>query len=162
MVLAFAKPVVGLMDPDGLNDRWVEGVCIQTSEASCGACATATVLNALGEDVTEREMAAAAHTSVTGTLNWYLAREVRDRGYRARFAAPANPWEVTPPAILGVRTGGVGHFVVLLSVEEGGVVIGEPLSGREEMSWAEFGRRYRFERFALEISAPGREPPATE
>lgn len=152
VILAFAKPALGLMHPEELNDVWVDGVCIQTSDASCGACTTATVLRALGEEgTTEREIAVAAATARTGTLNWLLAREVRARGYEARFTAPTNPWEAKPPAILGVTADGVGHFVVLLSVEGDRVVVGEPLSGREEMSWPEFGRRYRFETFALEI-----------
>lgn len=152
VVLAFAKPALGLMHPEELHDVWVDGVCIQTSDASCGACTTATVLRALGEEeVTEREIALAAATARTGTLNWLLARELRDRGYQARFTAPGTPWEATPPAILGVIADGVGHFVVLLAAEGDRVVIGEPLSGREELTRDEFGRRYRFERFALEV-----------
>jgi hypothetical protein len=130
-------------------------------------------LRALGVDVGERALAAEADTTTSGTLNWLLARAIRARGVDVRFTEPASIDDVRAPAIVGVGVGTLGHFVAYLGTQPpastadargdlvigdlviGDLVIGEPLKGRVVMTRAAFDARYRFDRFALELTRPG-------
>lgn len=155
LVVAFAKPVLIRMPGAWIKDTWRDDVCLQSTAATCGPCAAATVLRSVGDHgVTERALADEAWSTTSGTLNWLLVRALRDRGYQARFTDPATLDDVTPPAIIGVRLGDVGHFLAYLGRADGGAgayVIGEPLKGRRVMSADEFARAYAFDRFAIEI-----------
>ncbi len=153
LTAAFAKPWLQPELPI-LEDRWSDGVCLQSSHASCGPCAAATLLRHHGIESSEAEVAEAADTRAGGTLNWRLARVLRSHGLELRFRAPNDIEEVAHPAIVGVRLGGpagIGHFVVLLGRDGDELVIGEPLEGRLILSPAAFSARYHFDRFALEL-----------
>lgn len=155
VAIPYAKPALLLLPSEVFADRWIDGVCLQTSRSSCGACATATVLRTLGVERDESEVAAGAYTSRTGTLNWYLARYVRSVGLDVAFREPSTVKEVSPPAVLGVILGnGVGHFVALISRDGDNLTVGEPLEGRLLLSAEEFASRYQFDRFAMEVSLP--------
>jgi ABC-type bacteriocin/lantibiotic exporter with double-glycine peptidase domain len=138
-----------------VKDRWQDDVCLQSTPSTCGPCAAATVLRALGDDVTESELAEAARATTSGTLNWLLVRALRARGHTARFRDAATIDEVAPPAIIGVWIGGhggIGHFLAYLGKDAAGAyVIGEPLKGRRVLSAGDMARAYRFDAFAIEV-----------
>jgi Peptidase C39 family len=69
-LLAFAgfdlvRPL--LAEPPALGDRWSDGVCRQTSDASCSPAAAATLLHHYGIAASETEMARLCLTSSDGT-----------------------------------------------------------------------------------------------
>jgi hypothetical protein len=72
-----------------LADRWNSGVCLQTSQASCGAAAAATMLKSYGIDATESEMARLCLTREAGTSLHGLYR-----GLKLKTAD--TPWAVEP------------------------------------------------------------------
>ncbi|HEY5959288.1 MAG TPA: cysteine peptidase family C39 domain-containing protein [Polyangiaceae bacterium] len=153
VLLALAKPSLVLLPTANLENRWKDGVCLQTSGASCGACATASVLRALGQHSTEAEVAYQSYTTSSGTHNWHLTSYIRSIGLDVRFHAPETIAEVVPPAIIGVRLdGGVGHFLAFLGWDGNRVVIGEPLVGRLVLTPDEFRKKYEFAQFAMEVS----------
>jgi hypothetical protein len=153
VLLALGKPSLLLLPTANLENKWKNGVCLQTSGASCGACATASVLRALGLHATEAEVAYQSYTTVSGTHNWYLASHIRSLGLDVRFREPNTLSEIVPPAIIGVRLeGGVGHFLALLDWDGDRVVIGEPLEGRLLLTPAEFGKKYQLAQFAMVVS----------
>ncbi len=149
---AFAKPLLRLLPASEIRERVVDGVCLQSTPSTCGPCAAATVLRQLGHEVGEGALAQEASSTTSGTLNWLLVRAVRERGFAAHFSAPESVVDVTPPAIIGVRIGSIGHFVALLAVAGDTVVIGEPLTGLRRMRLADFQRSYTFDHLAIEVS----------
>ena len=157
VVVAHAKPLLRPLHLDAKDQRWRDDVCLQTTASTCGPCATATVLRALDVDVTEHALARDAYSDGGGTLNWLLARALRDRGFDVRFSAPTSLDDVVAPAVIGVKlSGGYGHFLALMENDGGDVVIGEPLRGRLQMTHAEFKQRHRLQPFALHITPPPR------
>lgn len=149
--LAHAKPhLIPLTQP--LQDAWQANVCLQSTEATCGPCSAATVLRSLGVTANEAGLAAQAHTSATGTLNWLLVRALRARGLTANFRQPRRIEDVAAPAIVGVRVGQVGHFISYMGRDAKGYLLGDPLVGPETLSPAQFARRYQFDQFAIEVS----------
>ena len=142
--------------PDSqLQDRWGGGVCLQSTPSTCGPCAAATVLRTFGVEISESELARDSYSTATGTEVWYLARALRAHGVEAEFEQfdPAND-NYPLPSVAGVRVGGpsgFGHFVALFGRTVEGVVVGDPLSGREVLSMAEFRERYTPTGFFLVI-----------
>lgn len=146
------------------NDRWRDGVCLQTSPATCSPAAAATLLRAHGIPATEREMAGLCLTREGGTAAHGLYR-----GLKLKTAG--TPWDVevidtdaaglramSPgAAILTVRldrtpgtdsryeqlwgwTPGVRHTVVFYRFTgDGKVEMGDPSVGRERWSAKDLG-----------------------
>lgn len=152
----FAKPVLLPVSLKArFTDTWENGVCIQSTMATCGPSSLASVFRALGLRKTEEEIARAAFSGMTGTENWYLLRYARRSGLSAGLRQGLALPEVRAPAILGVRLeGDAGHFVVLLGRENGRMVVGDPLSGRILLDEPGFARLYAFTGTAMEFSRP--------
>lgn len=149
----YLKPLVHPPYWGQFHDHWSNGVCLQTSESSCGPACAATLLRLLGHPATEKELAQEAFTSRHGTENWYLARALRRRGVEAQFTLQTNlsqPWPC--PAIAGVRLGKSGHFITILSRNGDQYAIGDPLGGRHVMSQAEWCQTYEFTGFFLTVT----------
>jgi hypothetical protein len=141
------------------RDEWRDGVCIQTTQTTCGAAAAAALLKQCGMPATEAEMAGLCLTSPEGTLGLGM--------YRGLLRKTAGtPWTVQVfegdedalrslgdgPAILfvGLRRGqradpryagewgwtpGLRHTVVLFGFrDEYALEIGDPSIGRERWS----------------------------
>ena len=146
------KLFIGPISKDSFTQEWDDGVCLQSTASTCGAASTATIINHLGGNVQEAEIAKEAHSYAGGTEAWYLARAVRKRGFKAHFDfysgfAP----EAGLPAIVGVKLGAVGHFIAVLGKENDHFIVGDPLIGREILSWEDLHERYEFTGFHLRI-----------
>lgn len=150
----FAKPVLLPLLGAEFRGEWRDGVCIQSTAATCGPCSLATVAKSLGVDLAEQDVARGSFTGMTGTENWYLMRYARRHGLQVRLARRASLAEVVPPAIIGVTLeGGAGHFITYLGEEGRRRVIGDPLSGRFLLTDEVFRAQYGFTGTALEFSA---------
>ncbi|MEK7269542.1 MAG: cysteine peptidase family C39 domain-containing protein [Planctomycetota bacterium] len=146
------KPMISPLDASRLEDRWKDGVCLQSSPSTCGAASAVTILRTLGIEATEREIARECFTSLSGTENWFLARAFRRRGLCVSFRAGVGvPSDLRLPAIAGVRAGGAGHFIALLPGPGGRIVAADPLSGRSEHSRAVLARAFDFTGFFMEV-----------
>jgi hypothetical protein len=155
LLVPYAKSIVHPPRWDEFRDRWSDGVCLQTSESSCGPACASTILRQLGKPANEKEIAHDSFTSRSGTENWYLARSLRQRGLSVRFCLERDPnarWPV--PAIAGVRlfsAGGAGHFISILSMSDGRFIIGDPLEGKLVLSKSELLAKYGFTGFFMQI-----------
>ena len=147
--LAFGGP------PPLGEDRWKDGVCRQTSAASCSAAAAATLLRAYGIDATEAEMAQLCLTREAGTTMHGLYRGLKLKTYRTPWRVEAFRYDVEGlrrepgPVVLTVRLDpgpgideryerlwgwapGVRHTVVFFGFQDDGKTdIGDPAVGRE-------------------------------
>jgi len=138
-------------------EEWTEGrVCLQSSPASCSACAGATLLDHYGIDTSEAEMAELCLTDRSGTpaLGLYrgLGRKTAESPYRVAVVQcdvesllSADDWPVLllcrlpdedHPLFSHVRnwgwTPGAGHSVVVFSrFGAGGFDVGDPMVGRQ-------------------------------
>jgi len=115
-------------------DRWSDGVCMQTSEASCGPCAVATVLRLYGHAASEREIARETHTDSGGTLPHDMIRALRRRSLAVSVLLLEDPRDTLPsPSIACVRLpslAGIKHFIVVFHHADDEYTIGDPLLGR--------------------------------
>lgn len=150
----FLKPILLPIGLGGrFTDTWQDGVCLQSTMATCGPCSLATVFRALGISKTEKEIARGAYTGMTGTESWYLLRYARRHGLTAVYRDGVSLAEVSAPAILGVKVdGGAGHFIILLGREHGRMAVGDPLSGKILLNEPDFARLYTFTGTAMQFS----------
>lgn len=156
LILPYLKPIVRPPHWDQFQDHWSEGICLQTSESSCGPACAATLLRTLGKPATEKEIAEASFTSRNGTENWYLARTLRKRGCRVHFTVLKDTTQAWPfPAIAGVRlpsSGNTGHFVVILGREGDKYIVADPLIGKLIYSQSELRGDYDFTGFFMVVN----------
>jgi hypothetical protein len=138
-----------------LEDHWTVGVCRQTSQATCGPAAAATLLAAHGIETTESEMARLCLTTVDGTSARAVYRglvlKTRGTGWRpeAFFGGVDELCAAGGPVLLFVRLDdkagvdprykerwgwvpGVPHVVVMYQCRgKESFVMGDPSVGPE-------------------------------
>jgi hypothetical protein len=122
-----------------------DGVCLQTSDYTCGPAAAAALLHWYGISATEREMAELCGTRAGfgGTSECGLMR-----GLRRKLAGDGRPWirrcsyeELTAPSLVSLRHVWLqGHCTMVVDVGDEGVTLVDSQSGR---CWLP---RERFER----------------
>jgi len=151
--IPYLKQIFLRPDWTGFSDRWSEGVCLQSSESSCGPASAATLLKVAGKSVTEREIAKESFTSRRGTENWYLIRVLRHHGLNVHYSiGEPNRLNFPLPSIVGVRLGGksgTGHYITILGKSGDQFVVGDPLNRREELDEAQLKDRYYFTGFSI-------------
>jgi hypothetical protein len=149
----FIKPIIAPLEP--LHDRWKGDACLQTTWATCGPASVSTILRHLGIPSGETEAAQAAHSYSGGTEAWYLARYVRSKGLQARFwTGEGFAPEQGLPAMVGVRLGGYGHFIAVLSVDGDRVTFADSMEGMVTLPLEKFRQRYPFTSFEMVVSQP--------
>lgn len=127
------------------------GVCLQTTQVTCGPAAAVTALRQYGVTAEEGELALAARTSdYWGTPADLLADAVNERfgarGIGAEYRAFRSADELKSAGLtLAVvkLTWLIDHWVTVFEVTPERVVVGDPLEGRVEWTRAEFERRWR-------------------
>ena len=148
----FVKPAVMPLDYDRKWSRWEDGVCMQTTTATCGPCSAATLLRQAGLDASEKEIARATYSYAHGTENWYIARYLTSRGLKTRYAkTEPNPQSIPYPSIAGVRGLGYGHFIVVLDKTPRGYVIADSLVGKSIMTKSKLYEAYKFTGFFMVV-----------
>lgn len=146
VVVPFVKPIVRPLDARQLQERWQNGVCIQSTPSTCGPASAATILRSMGKEGTEAELARECFTYAGGTESWYLARSLRKRGCKVEFKRLTSESSDLPlPAIAGVKLReGAGHFIALLGRSGTNFVGNDPLNGKFTASLAELRSEYLF------------------
>lgn len=145
LAVPYLKPLLLPLNYEQLQNRWKDGVCLQSAESSCGPASAATLLKAMGIQATEQELAKECFTSRSGTENWYLARALRRRGLEVRFMRRQSSDMPAPvPCIAGVKVEQAGHFVPIIPINNGRYLTGDPLAGRAEWTREELERAFRF------------------
>ena len=156
VAVPYAKQILMPADWSKYSDTWSNDVCLQSSESSCGPASAATILHALGQSVTEKQIAQESFTTRRGTENWYLLRTIRRYGINAQYLVTTPSVENIPyPAIAGVilkDCAGAGHFIAILGENKGRLITGDPLVGRREVSRKMLPELYAFTGFYIVIS----------
>lgn len=158
LALPYLKPLFRPLRTSTLREQWKDGVCMQSSLSTCGPASAATILNHLGVNVTERELAEEAFSCASGTENWYLARALRRRGFITTFLYDTNLSAL--PAIAGVRlkeADNSGHFIALLERQGDRLITGDPMVGRSTNTLVELREKYQFTGFCMMIGHVARQ-----
>ena len=149
----YIKPLISPLDINELQDRWKGDACLQSTSSTCGPASIASALKHYGIQLSERDIARDAHSYTGGTEALYLARVVRSNGFGAKFAFRNQLDSNIPvPALVGVRMGAMGHFITILSRQDGKTTFVDPLSGEETLPTDDFLKRYRFTGFHMTIT----------
>jgi hypothetical protein len=152
-VVPYIKPLIAPLPDSAFHELWKGDICLQSTPSTCGPAAVASILRRLGAQTSEEATARAAFTYAGGTEAWYLARYVRGMGFVPRFdfrrtySASAGA-----PAVVGVRFGGVGHFIAVLDISDDQVTYTDPLHGQRRMTLSQFQRHYEFTGFHMVIT----------
>ncbi len=152
--IPFCKPVLLPLDKSKLNNRWIDGVCLQSVGSTCGPSSFATVFLYYGISRSEKEISQGAYSCSSGTENWYLIRYARKNGLKVECMYKDTLQEVPFPSIIGTRIGQLGHFITVFGKESGKYIIGDSLKGRLLLSQREFDERYAFEGFVMHVTKP--------
>jgi len=151
-LIPYLKPLLGPLDYGAFQDKWMGNACLQSTSSTCGPASVASALAVLGKRLSEREVATQAYSYAGGTEAWYLARLVRRQGFSPRFVFAQDVLPASFPAVIGVRIGGMGHFIVLLERSDGHVTFIDPLSGEERLTEDVFRKRYTLTGFQMTIA----------
>ncbi len=143
------------------------GVCLQTTQYTCGPAAAVTALRKLGLSASEGQLAILSHASpVTGTLPASLCHALRDRyaseGLECRYRPFRSIAELADSGLtLAVVKDAflLDHCVAILDVSEKTVTVADPSSGIRAIPRAQFEAIWRFCGIVLSrsetVSQPG-------
>jgi len=128
-----------------------EGVVLQTRNYTCGPAALATVLQRLGVNTTEDELAELAGTTEDGTTMQGLLEASRAKGVNAT-GMKLNISELRENMIAYTINDGTGHYTVINGITNDTVKLADPGLGNIEMNIEEFAEIYSG--YALVINDP--------
>ena len=152
LLVPYVKPFVAPLRIS-LQDKWSDGVCLQSTPSTCGPCSAATLLKHFGINASEHELAQECYSYGGGTENWYIARALRRRGLNTEYViTPPQPEKLRFPSIAGVQGGGPGgggHFIAILGQNGNRYVIGDPIGGKSIVTIAQLRARYYVTGFFL-------------
>lgn len=129
-----------------------DGICLQSTDYTCGPASAVTVVRKLGLPCEEGEIAILAHTSqAMGTPPGILAETLQKRyardGLRCQLQHFRSVAELRSAGlVLALIKFGlmVDHYLVILEVTDKTVVVGDPLSGKAILTHEEFAKKWRF------------------
>ncbi len=151
-VWPFLAPAFNRNQLAGLTTRMDDnGVCLQTTDYTCGPASAVTALRKLGFPAEEGQLALAAHTSsAMGTPPDILARVLQcqygKQGLVCEYRVFKN---VAALKNCGLTLAVVkfnlylDHYVTVLEVNDQAVTVGDPASGIMNLSPAEFEEEWR-------------------
>jgi len=152
-VWPFLAPLTARHQLEGLKtDIGRDGVCRQTTDYTCGPAAAVTALRRLALPAEEGQIGILSLTSsTTGTdpdiLAEALQKEYRNRGLNSELCAFKDLAELKQAGLtLAVVKFAflVDHFVTVLDVTETQVIVGDPLTGLDKLSYDDFLQKWRY------------------
>jgi predicted double-glycine peptidase len=152
-VWPFLAPLFNRQQLEHLQTRMGnDGVCRQSTDYTCGPAAAVTALRKLGLPAQEGEIAILSGTSsTTGTSPDILAETLQQEygkdGLTAKYRYFDKISELKQAGLtLAVIKFNflLDHYVTVLKVTDSAVIVGDPLNGLEQMSYADFSRKWRF------------------
>ncbi|MDI6703057.1 C39 family peptidase [Methanothermobacter sp. KEPCO 2] len=118
-----------------------EGVVLQARNYTCGPAALATVLQRLGVNTTEDELADLAGTTEEGTTMQGLLEASMAKGMNAT-GMKLNISELTENMIAYTINDGTGHYTVINEITNDTIKLADPSLGNIEMNIEEFAEIY--------------------
>jgi len=134
------------------------GICLQTTDYTCGPAAAVTALGRLGLHGDEGEIAVLSNTSPTGgtlplSLCTALERRYGENGLKCRYRRfdAIKELERAGPALVVVKGAFmIDHWVAVLNVSDRMIVLADPSIGKRLMLPEQFRKVWRFYGIVLE------------
>jgi len=126
---------------DIIPDLNTTGIVMQTTNYTCGPAALATVLNNMGINATEQELANLAGTDENGTTMYGLSEAVKAKGLNA-IGMKLSIDDLKPKNIVFITANGEPHYSVVREVTNESVKLADPSLGNIEMSKEKFAEVY--------------------
>ena len=131
----------------------VDGVCHQTSPETCGAASAVTMLNTMGIQATEGEMARLSMTAprkgltphqAAYALKMKLGQLGRPEQVAVRAPRLKDLYDLPGPFLAGIRFSSLeNHMICVLETTRDALVVGDPISfGRKNWSWEHFEKKW--------------------
>ena len=144
-----------LSQPDiyAYKGQMVDGVCHQTAPETCGAASLVTLLNTMGIQSSEGEMARLSMTAPRKGLTPHqaayglkrkLAQQGRMEHVDVRVPALKELYDMPGPFLAGIRFSSLeNHMICVLETARGALIVGDPISfGRKNWSWEYFKKKW--------------------
>ena len=128
-----------------------ESLVMQSTSYNCGPAALATVLNNIGVNVTEQELADLAGTDESGTTMYGLAQAVQAKGLKATGMKLSQD-NLKKNNIVFLNISGSTHYSVVKEVTNESVKLADPSLGNIEIPKEQFEKVYSG--YSLIISGP--------
>ncbi|MBM4240290.1 MAG: C39 family peptidase [Euryarchaeota archaeon] len=142
---------------DIIPDLNTTGIVMQTTNYTCGPAALATVLNNMGINATEQELANLAGTDENGTTMYGLAEAAKTKGLNA-VGMKLSVDDLKPNNIVFITVDGGPHYSVVREVTENSVLLADPSLGNIEISKEKFSEVYSGNALVItDPNAPARE-----
>jgi hypothetical protein len=130
-----------------------DGVYHQTSPETCGAASAVTMLNTMGIQATEGEMARLSMTAprkgltphqAAYALNVKLGQLGRPEQIAVRAPRLKDLYDLPGPFLAGIRFSSLeNHMICVLETTREALVVGDPISfGRKNWSWEYFEKKW--------------------
>lgn len=157
-VLPFLMPALIRSHLSSLRTRLdPNGICIQTTDYTCGPAAAVTALGELGLVASEGEIAVLSYSCpAVGTLPSCLSRALQNRfaadGLECRYRSFQSISELSTAGVtLAVVKDGflLDHCVAVLEVSDQTITVADPVKGRRSMSHRQFEDIWRFSGIVL-------------
>ena len=144
-----------LQEPDiyAYQGRMTDGVCQQTAFDTCGAASMVTLLNQIGVQATEGEMARLAMAAPGMGMSphqaaYALRRKLGALGRPAQTVLlvpdPEDLRDLPPPFLAGIKFSfRTNHMVCVMETTPEHLIVGDPISiGPQKWSWQTFGEKW--------------------
>lgn len=151
-VIPFISPILNRNELEEIETEFSEhGICLQSTSYTCGPAAAATALYHLGIKASEGELAIQAYTTPqTGTSD-DLLKEAIEKLYSKdgivctfRCFDSISELKGNCPVIVVTKFSFlIDHYVTVLNVTDDEVIIGDPVTGQEILTYKKFKNRWR-------------------
>ena len=151
-VIPFISPMLIRKDLEIITTEFsYNGICLQSTNYTCGPAAAATALYQLGIRASEGELAIQAHTTPqTGTSDDLLKKAIEnlygDDGIVCTYHCfdSVSQLKGNCPVIVVTKFSFlIDHYVTVLEVNDDKVIIGNPGTGKEVLTYKEFEKKWR-------------------
>jgi hypothetical protein len=152
-IMPFLSPALLRADLSGLDTQLGPGgVCLQSTDFTCGPAAAVTALKLLGFEASEGRIAVMARSNpLTGTLPGSLCSAL-DRHYRSgglecryvRFDSVGELYQSQVTLVVVKDSFLRDHYVVVTDVSDTAVTVADPAVGRKVLSRSDFEKIWRF------------------
>lgn len=129
-----------------------DGICLQTTDYTCGPASAVTALRKLELPAEEGEIAILSCTSFQEGTPIDMLADGLNRRYvasgltvKCRFFHSVDELKGASPTLAVIKYGFmVDHWVTVLEVTDSEVVVGDPLGGLSRISYQDFAKKWRF------------------
>jgi len=130
----------------------LDGLCFQTTDYTCGPAAAVTALGKLGIEAGEGQLAILSHSSpVVGTLPRCLSNALQNEygshglSFNYELFSSVEQLKQADFTLAVVKDHFLNdHCVAIIGVDDESVVIADPVSGKQTVTYEQFAKMWRF------------------